>query len=84
MIVDQGVIEGDPIRAVSFLPPEESWDTGYAVWSVPPDAPSQNSALVCLNCFLGEHPEAGHGMDLASQHGEAIYDRNDWMKAESR
>jgi hypothetical protein len=80
VIIDQGVLNGDPIRAVSYLKPEDSWDSGFAVWSVPPDAADDvGSALVCLDCFIEDNPEAGRGMDLARKHGEAIRRGDEWI-----
>jgi hypothetical protein len=38
VIVDQGVIDGAPIRAISYLPPEHDWDSGFAVFSQDADA----------------------------------------------
>jgi hypothetical protein len=31
-IVDQGVLHGQPIRAISYLEPEHSWDSGFAIF----------------------------------------------------
>jgi hypothetical protein len=78
VIIDAGVAGGEPIRAISWLEPEHEWESGFAAWSVPPQqADDLGSALVCLGCFLDEHPEAGRGMDIAREHGEALYSGND-------
>jgi hypothetical protein len=79
VIIDPGVVGGDPIHAISYLQPEHEWESGFAAWSVPPErADDRGSQLICLACFLDDHPEASRGMDLARRHGQAIYDGNDW------
>lgn len=84
VIVDQGVANGDPIGAISCLKPRDPWDSGLAVWSVPHGAADDvDSAVVCLECLLEDHPEVGRGMDLAREHGEAIYDGSDWISGAS-
>lgn len=80
VIVESSVLDGAPIRAVSYLEPEHEWDSGFAVWSSEPKAASdQHSALVCLHCFVDQHPEAGRGMDLARHHGEAVRRNSGWI-----
>jgi hypothetical protein len=37
--------------------------------------------LVCIDCFLGDHPRPGRGMELARQHGEAIFTAGKWSAA---
>jgi hypothetical protein len=79
VIIDAGIAAGDQILAISWLEPEHEWESGYAAWSVPPQqADDVDSVLVCVHCFLEEHPEAGLGMELAREHGEAIRDGNEW------
>jgi hypothetical protein len=79
VIVDRGVLNGDPIRAISFLPPEGSWDSGFAAWSVPPErAADVDVQLICVDCLLDDFPEAGKGMDVARQHGEALRRGDGW------
>jgi hypothetical protein len=77
IIVEQAILQGAPIRAISYLEPHDPWDSGYAAWSSPPDTLG-DSQLVHLGCFLEDHPEAGEGMDLARRHGEATRHRNHW------
>jgi hypothetical protein len=74
-IVEQNVLDGQPIRAVSYLEPEDQWDSGFAIWTSPPDT-TGDSVLVHVDCLLDSHPEIGEGMDLARKHGEAIRDRD--------
>jgi len=33
ILVEQGILEGEPIVAVSYLEPIGDWDSGRAVWS---------------------------------------------------
>jgi hypothetical protein len=71
---------GAPIRAISYLVPDDEWDSGYACWSVTPErAADIDDELICINCLLGDHPEAGRGMDFAREHGEAIRDKDTWI-----
>jgi hypothetical protein len=85
VIVDQGILDGDPAIAISYLEPEAEWDSGFAVWSVPPEkAADIDSELLCINCLLGDYPEAGRGMDLARQQGEAICDGRVWVSRRKR
>jgi hypothetical protein len=76
IIVEQAILQGAPIRAISYLTPIGGWDSGYAAWSSTPDTLG-DSQLVHLGCFLDDHPEA-EGMDLARVHGEATRRRNHW------
>ena len=78
VIVDQGVIDGQPILAVSYLEPEHDWDSGYAVFSQPPDS-SDRGEFIHLDCFLDQHPEIGKGLEVAREHGEAIYAGTSWV-----
>jgi hypothetical protein len=73
VIVDRAILRGAPIRAVSYLQPEHEWDSGFALLSGPPDSAAE-TALVCLQCIIDDHPEIAHGLDQARQHGEAIID----------
>ena len=36
-IVEQAVLEGEPVKPISCLPPDDPWDSGYAVWASEPD-----------------------------------------------
>ena len=75
VIVDQGVLEGEPIRAVSYLEPEHEWDSGYAVWAgTPGEAEDSGSDLVCLDCLLDERPELALAFAIARKRGEWISD----------
>jgi hypothetical protein len=80
ILVEQGILEGEPIVAVSYLEPEDSWDSGYAAWCCPPDSVG-DSVPVHVRCFCDEHPEAGRGMELARKQSAAIYDRNEWISS---
>ena len=62
----------DPI-AVSYLEPEDAWDSGFAVYSVSAEeADDHESELVCLHCPVDNHPELGRGLDLARTHGVVV------------
>jgi len=69
-----------PAKAISYLEPEDRWETGHMV--VLQDVPEpeklsgdEPSCLVCVDCLLDEHPELGRGLDLAREHGEIAWDR---------
>jgi hypothetical protein len=70
VLVEQGILDGEPIVAVSYLKPEQDWDS--------PNGTTE-SVPVHIRCFLDDHPEAGEGMDLARQHGEAISADLKWI-----
>ena len=57
VIVDSGVLEGEPILAISYLPPEDDWDSGFAAFSGSPDSDAE-TALVCLHCLIEERRSA--------------------------
>jgi hypothetical protein len=81
VLVEQGILDdGQPIRAISWREPEDSNDSGFAAWSSPPDT-TGDCELIHLRCFIDEHPEAGEGMDLAKQHGEATRTEGGWVSA---
>lgn len=75
--VDRGVANGEDVTAISWLEPEHEWDSGFALFSEPPDSDTE-TALVCLHCLIDEHPEIGHGLELARDHGEAIREGRGW------
>jgi hypothetical protein len=67
------IVVGDaaPI-AVSYLPPEEVWDSGFAIFSVSAEeADDHASELVHLACLLDDDPTLGRALDLARRHGVA-------------
>lgn len=71
VIVDQGVLQGAPILAASYLEPEHDWDSGYAVWAGPPtEGEDSDSDLVCLDCLLDERPELALAFAIARERGE--------------
>jgi hypothetical protein len=80
VIVDSGVADGEPVKAISYLEPVAAWDSGYAVFSGEP-GDDTDTALVCLHCLLDEHPEAREGMDLARECGVAVPDGDGWTIA---
>jgi hypothetical protein len=45
VIVDERILDGEPIRAISYLHPEHEWDSGFALFAGEP----------------GEEPEAARG-----------------------
>jgi hypothetical protein len=74
-----------PIVRISYLEPEEGWDSGYmVVYADAPDLEDDEHAsqLVCMHCLLNEHPEASRGLDLARQHGGASLDGDEWVATE--
>jgi hypothetical protein len=68
-IVDRAIIEGRPIRAISYLEPIGEWDSGYALFAGQPDDLS-DAALVCLDCLIDAHGEILHGLEQAFRHGQ--------------
>lgn len=82
VIVDQRIIDGQPVRAVAYLEPEESWDSGFMLFAGEPNE-QHETALVCLHCIIDEHPELGRGLELAHEHGEAIRNGSIWTASMS-
>jgi hypothetical protein len=71
------VVGDDAPIAVSYLPPSAPWDSGYAIFSVPPeDVDDHESGLVHLACLLEGNPELGRALDLAREHGVVELDDN--------
>jgi hypothetical protein len=77
VIVEQGILDGQPIRSVSYLKPVTDWDSGFAAWCNPPSIYADGE-LVHLACFLDEHPDIREGMGVAKAHGVAIHEGNTW------
>ncbi|HEX6664282.1 MAG TPA: hypothetical protein VF025_11455 [Gaiellaceae bacterium] len=75
VIVDRGVLEGEPICAVSYLEPEHHWDSGYALFAGPPD-PTDEGGLLCVDCLLDL--DIAPGLALAREHGAAVRDGDKW------
>jgi catechol 2,3-dioxygenase-like lactoylglutathione lyase family enzyme len=76
-VVGEGEFEGDAYVAVSYLPPEAEWDSGFALFSVPPEeVDDHESELVHLACLLDDDPKLGRALDLAREHGVAELDAN--------
>ena len=58
VIVDQGIIDGERIVAVSYLEPTADWDSGFACFSVPPNkAADTDTAVMHLDCFINNYPK---------------------------
>lgn len=77
-----------PAKAVSFLEPIGSWDSGFMVVLEDVPEPEDLSAdepshALCLACLIDEHPELGSGLDLAREHGQIVWDDNEreWVPA---
>ena len=47
------------------------------------DAVPEDFRVVCLDCLIDEHPEAGEGMDIARHYGEAWLEGGVWMGGEA-
>jgi hypothetical protein len=75
-----------PIVRISFLEPEDDWDSGYLIlYSDAPDLDNEvddATTLVCVHCLVDHDPEAGRGLDLARQHGGASLDDGEWAVAD--
>jgi hypothetical protein len=76
ILVEEGILKGEPIVAISYLKPIGDWDSGLAAWSSEPNQTAGKP--VHLGCFLDDHPEAGKGLELALKHGEATRNDNTW------
>ena len=37
VLVEASILDGQPIRAISFLEPNDEWDSGYGIWASAPD-----------------------------------------------
>jgi hypothetical protein len=77
ILVEQGILDGQPIVAVSYLEPIGDWDSGLAASSSEPNQ-TRDCKPGHIGCFLDQHPEAGRGLGLAHEHGEAVYDGSEW------
>jgi hypothetical protein len=77
VFVESSIIEGESIRAVSWLPPEQDWDSGFALFASEPGQVGDTDVM-CLSCALDEWPDIGRGLDLAREHGEAIFSTGKW------
>ena len=75
------VVGEEAFVAVSYLEPEPTWESGFAVFSVPAEeVEDHDSELVCLHCLLDDHPELGRGLDVAREHGVAGLDeQGEWV-----
>jgi hypothetical protein len=80
-----------PIVGISWLEPEDDWDSGYMVIysdvaDLEDDALEReledSAGLICMHCLVNEYPEAGRGLDLARRHGGAELDGETWVAAD--
>jgi hypothetical protein len=78
VIVDQALLDGAPARAISYLQPEQAWESGFMVFAGEPDE-EIDTALVCIHRLLDERGELGRGMDLARRRGEALHKGSTWI-----
>ena len=74
------VIGADDPIAISYLTPIASWNSGFYLFSVPPnEADDHESELVCLDCLLDD-PSLGRGLDIAREYGVADLDEDgEWV-----
>lgn len=77
-IVDRSILDGQPIRAISYLEPIDVWDSGFCLFAGEPDE-DLATTLICLDCLTEEHPEITCGMEVAQRYGEAIRDGATWV-----
>jgi hypothetical protein len=54
---------------------EHGWDSGYALYSRPPD-PTDKGGLLCADCLLDL--DIATGLAVARQHGVAVRDGYNW------
>jgi hypothetical protein len=78
VLVESSINDGQPVRAVSWLRPEQDWDSGFAVFRSEPDRIG-DTELVCLDCLLDDEPGIGKGLDVAREHGEAVRNGSEWI-----
>ena len=69
VIVEQPFLEGEPAKAISYLKPDDDWDSGFAIWTSGPDRIG-DTALVHLDHIIDDHPELAHGLEYAGRRGE--------------
>ena len=75
--VSEKVVEGAQVTRVLHFP-----ESGFVLLDVDaPDDPGDDYELVviCTDCLIEQHPEAGLGMDLAREHGEARLEGEAWV-----
>jgi hypothetical protein len=72
--------EQDPVAAVLYSEPADPVDSGFTVIMsdvpedplvVPEEEFFDRMLPLCLCCVIDNHPEAGHGLDLARNYGFA-------------
>jgi hypothetical protein len=71
VLVEQPILDGAPIKAVSYLEPEENWDSGYAIWTSEPDRIG-DTELIHVGCLLEDFPDLAPSLRYAREHGEWI------------
>jgi hypothetical protein len=72
VIVESSVLDdGKPIRAISFVEPEQEWDSGYGIWASEPDRIG-NTELLHFGCLLEHFPDVAPTLRYAREHGEWV------------
>ena len=76
-----------PAFSIGYEKPLWPGDSGFTVLFE--DAPDPDEvqgpddpriSLVCLHCLINDHPELGHGLDIAREYGVADLDDDDeWV-----
>ena len=72
-IASRAVVEGAPATVVD--------DVGEAEFTVleRDRGPEQTDAPICLDCLLELQPGLGRGLDVAHEHGVAVFIDGDWQ-----
>jgi hypothetical protein len=79
------VVGEEPYIAVSYLAPEHAWDSGFAVFSVPPEEVNDlDSELVHLTHLIEDYPDLQTAFALAREHGVVVLDESGEWIAEAR
>lgn len=71
---------------VETVEPVDASDSGFVCFldSAPQDREldHEDGMVICLHCLLDAHPEAGAGLDVAKEHGRAVFAEGEWHPAE--
>jgi hypothetical protein len=78
VLLERDILDGRPICAISYLEPEHQTDSGFMLFSSPPDEIGDTDVM-CLNCAIDEWPHIGRGLDPAREHGEVLHAGDEWI-----
>jgi hypothetical protein len=77
------VLAGSPITHVEYLPADEHGPGSWFVVSADDPGPGVirdcDTVPIHRDCLSEDHPELGHGLDLASEYGAAKRVEGEWV-----